>query len=123
MVKSLATGMVLGTLLSATWSGSADLNRIEKSAEAFANKATTRIESLKQEVESSNASKDDLIKEVNKLQDLVNSLTTDKDNANATSQTLGTELQKANNEIEKANKETKDTANNVDNILNLNKLD
>ena len=121
-MKRLVTGAVVGTLMALSWTGSGDLERIEKRAEEFANKATTKIESLKEEAESVNADKDALIKEIEKLQDLVNSLTLEKDNANATSQTLGSELEKANAEIKKANEETKQTADNIDKILDLDKL-
>ena len=121
-MKRLVTGAVVGTLMALSWTGSGDLERIEKRAEEFANKATAKIESLKEEAESVNADKDALIKEIEKLQDLVNSLTLEKDNANATSQTLGSELEKANAEIKKANEETKQTADNIDKILDLDKL-
>lgn len=136
MIKSLATataGMVTGTLLALSWNGSGDLNRIETRAQEFSNQATSKIESLKNEISSSNADKTTLMNEVNKLQQMVDDLKADNakitsdnntalENSNATSQTLGSELEKANNEIQKANEQTKATADKVDQILDLNKL-
>ena len=79
-MKKLMVGAMAGTIATLTWTGASDLARIEQRANEFASQATVRIENLKQEIESANGNHDALNREVERLQQLIGTINTEKEN-------------------------------------------
>lgn len=114
-MKKFIAGAVAGAIMTISWTGTSDLMRIKHRAEEFSNQAVITINNLKQEVNAVNIDNETLIKEVQRLEKLTEGLSEEVDRAYAINGNMSEELQKAN-------KETKQTADEVEKILDLDRL-